>query len=408
MHGRELAKRCEAIASRRSSRRLERDVAFRLVATAYSGAREHLDDILRLARLVFSRGTHAGTQQHDLELVELGELIEARMNACPEPLPLDRVRNAFQLEPTEQRCLWLALAFAVSSEVRAASGHGTGLPLEVFDRLVYGSPRVRDRFAAELGMHGRLLRYGLLELVDDDHEVPRLGRVVRAADAIVDLAYGIERLPDDVTTFAGFAAEHAPALLIARELVDALHHALEQRIANGTGPIPIVRGADGTGKRTLAAATAAALGARALVVDCRAMPRAKRALVAFQREAILRRAVLVFAHVDAVPEPASLFDAHLGHYPGPVVMTAATSLASAVTPRCGNIFVDLPALTEAERAQLWLRHAALPAELAAQAAAPTACRVARSSAPRRSCAAARTRPRSPSFTRVCARPSTTS
>ena len=95
------------------------------MATAYRGGREHLDDIVQLARLVFGRGRGATPEQvaaADLELVELAEIIEARMAATDPPLPLDRLRTAFQLEPTEQRCLWLALAHAASADVRAEGG----------------------------------------------------------------------------------------------------------------------------------------------------------------------------------------------------------------------------------------------------------------------------------------------
>ncbi len=126
------------------------------------------------------------------------------------PLPLDRLRAAFQLEATEQRCLWLLLAHAASSEVRAASGHPDGLPLELLDAIAYGAPGLRERFAAELGPGGRLLRYGLVEL---DGAGPRLGRRARIADRIVELALGVDALADDVAAFAALLpapAERAP------------------------------------------------------------------------------------------------------------------------------------------------------------------------------------------------------
>src|SRR5258708_1717566 len=47
------------------------------VVTGYRGARDHLDDIVRLARLVFARATSGAPEAlaaADLELVELGEI----------------------------------------------------------------------------------------------------------------------------------------------------------------------------------------------------------------------------------------------------------------------------------------------------------------------------------------------
>ncbi|MEO6775735.1 MAG: AAA family ATPase [Kofleriaceae bacterium] len=339
------------------------------MATAYRSAREHLDDIIRLARQVFLRSAASSGELAtiDLELVDLAELIEARMSACTEPLPLERLRDAFQLEPTEQRCLWLAIGFAASSEVRRASGYASGIPIEGFDRTVYASARVRDRFAAELGGNGRLLRYGLLE-VDDTPDVPRFARIARVADAILDLAYGVDELGSDVASFASFALPAESPLLVAHELDQALARALRAHVADGSGPIPILRGVDGAGKRSLIAATARALGAKTIVADCRVIPRTARALVALQREAILHRAVLVFAHVEEAGTALAL-DAHLRFYSGPVAMTASTELTAGPSPARGNLLLEMPVPDEAGRASLWERHGRMSPELAAQAAA---------------------------------------
>jgi hypothetical protein len=295
------------------------------------------------------------------------------MAASAVPLPLDRLRTAFQLEATEQRCVWLALAYAVSTDVRIASRRVDGLSLEVFDRLVYGSSRVRDRFPEQLSAHGRLLRYGLLEL-DERHVGPREGRVARVPDALVDLAYGSERLGDDVAGVAAFVEQPTHALLVDPEALHAVRQLLQAQLDAGRGPVPILRGPEGAGKRSVLASIAAARDARALVVDCRALPADARALVALQREAILHRAVLVLAHGEAVsdrPQLASLLDSVLRSYPGPIAVTASPALTTSLFPARGSMFVELGVPDEATRHQLWLRTLDLPADLAAQAAPRT-------------------------------------
>ncbi len=358
------------------------------VAIAYRTARDHLDDIVRLAGLVFARSAAsdpAAAATLDLELVDLAEIIEARMAACSAPLPLDRLRTAFQLEATEQRCVWLALAYAVSMDVRVASGCADGLSLEVFDRIVYGSPRVRDRFAAELGMHGRLLRYGLLEL-DERSPGPRFGRIARIPDAIVELAYGSDRLADDVAGFAAFAEPPTDELLVDPEADHAVRRLLRGHVDTSRGPVPILRGPEGAGKRSLLASIAVGLDARALVVDCRALPAEIGALVALQREAILHRAVLVLANGEAVvgrQQLATLVDSLLRTYPGPLAVTAGPELTSSILPARGTMFVELRVPPEADRQRLWSRKVELPPDLAAKAAARyrlTAGQIARAAA----------------------------
>ncbi|MBA3460077.1 MAG: AAA family ATPase [Deltaproteobacteria bacterium] len=346
------------------------------MATAYRSIREHLDDIVQLARLVLGRrsdGDPRETAELDLRIVDLGEIIEARMALAEKPLPLDRLRTAFQLEATEQRCLWLALAHAVSGEVRTACGNPDGLPLELLDRVVYGSPRVRDRFAAELGTQGRLLRYGLLELRDAGTGTSRLGSVVGVPDAMVELAHGVELLPEDIAGFAALVDPPADELLIEEGLVRSLTAALREHVEHQRGPIPLVKGAEGAGRRSLLARVAHDLGARALVVDCRALPADRRSLVALQREAILRRALIVLSRGELLLEPndsaARAVDAMFRGYPGPIAITCGAHVASPLVPSRGTVLFEIPVPTEAERAQLWLRHLPITTELAAQAAA---------------------------------------
>jgi hypothetical protein len=345
---------------------------------AYRTSREHLDDLIRLAHLALARRADRDAAERaalDLGAVDLAERIEARVALSEAELPLERLRAAFGLEATEQRCLWLLLGHAVSSEVRAASGHADGLPLELLDAAVYGAPALRERFAAELGPGGRVLRHGLVEL---DGAGPRLGRRARIADRVVELALGVDALADDVAGFARLLPAPAGELLVPAELSRAVLAALAHHAEHGGGPIPVVCGGGGAGKRALIAGAAAELGARVLDVSCRALPADPRALVAVQREAILHRAVLVFTGADELAEGpearARAVDAALRGYPGPVAITARRPPGAALAPSRGALVLEVPLPPEREREQLWARHLAAGAGADGSVAAEAAAR----------------------------------
>ncbi|MEO8707338.1 MAG: ATP-binding protein, partial [Kofleriaceae bacterium] len=132
------------------------------------------------------------------------------------------------------------------------------------------------------------------------------------------------------------------------------------------GAIPLVRGAEGSGRRTLVGSAARAIGARLLLVSCQALPAEGlgRALTAIRREAVLARAVIVFVEAERLaedhetgrPDRAPAVEAAFVGYPGPLAMTARTH----AQPRLfggtrGTVAIDLPALSEAERSALWAR-----------------------------------------------------
>ena len=359
------------------------------MARAYRGIREHLDDLIQLALLVLRRPTLGDARalaELDLATVELSELVEARLEvtaARGEPMPLDQLRTAFQLEATEQRCLWLLVALAVSSEARALAGGSDALTLEALDAMVYRTPELRDRFVRELGAGGRLLRYGLIE-AQDDGATGHLARPVRIAEPLVELAYGASAQSSETLAYATLVEPVEVELLMPGETRELVRVALRHQIqTGGGGPVPVVRGADGSGRRALIGELARELGASLLVVRCADLakaPRLGRALVAIQREAILHRAVVVLAGADALASEAAgdaaarAVDAAFRGYVGPVAMTASTHLAIALVPARGTMIVDLPLPTEAQRAVLWMRHlggARVPgvAEVAAEAAA---------------------------------------
>jgi len=359
------------------------------VARPYGLVRDHLDDLIELARLVFARrrgdleaAPPAVLAQRELEIVDLGERLEDRLAASFEAggeLPFDRLRTAFQLTATEQRCLELAIALAVSGEVRELAGRPTGTcSLELLDELVYAHASVRDRFADELAPDGRLLGYGLLEPAGaaDGRGESRFVRPLRVADRIVDLVYGGERASAELAGFAELTAPAAQDLLIAPADLALARRTLERHVATGGGPLLVVRGGPGSGRRSLIGAVARELRARVLTVRTTDLPldRLGHAVRAVQREAILARAVIALIDGD---EPTAGDEAHRARaaaiaaafagYPGPIALTVG--LGGDAAPYAGArgaTTLELPVLSEAQRTELWSRH--VDRELAAEAA----------------------------------------
>jgi hypothetical protein len=156
------------------------------VPRAYRTVRDHLDDIIGFARCVFEQhrgATPARLAELQFEIADRAEQIEGSLELAriaSMPLPLDRLRKAFKLEPEEMRCLYLLLGLAVSTDVRAlANSEGSG-SIELLDQLVYATSGVRDRFADHLANDGRLLGYGLIEYADETRS--RFARPIRVSE----------------------------------------------------------------------------------------------------------------------------------------------------------------------------------------------------------------------------------
>ncbi|HEX5062207.1 MAG TPA: hypothetical protein VFV99_22710, partial [Kofleriaceae bacterium] len=348
---------------------------------AYRTVRDHLDDIVGYARCVFEQAKAtdpARLAELQFEIADRFEQMEGSLELAriaSMPLPLDRLRKAFKLEKEEVRCLYLLLGLAVSNEVRTlANNDGTG-SIEVLDRLVYGSSPARDRFADHLANDGRLFGYGLTEFADDNRS--RFARPVRVSDRVVDLAFGRDRAASELAGFGTLTIARPGQLLIPDDARREVQSALRRHTELGIGPVPVIRGVSGSGRRALVASVANELGARMLIVHCGALPEnLGAALTTIMREAILAGTVIVLADAEHLAadatqgrrDRAAAIDAAFAHYSGPLAITMAKDASPAnLMQRRGAIVVDLPALTEAERNALWSRH--VPADLAADVAA---------------------------------------
>lgn len=330
---------------------------------AYRTVRDHLDDIIGLARCIFEQ--HRTTKDVRLaelrfEIADRAEQIEGSLELAriaSMPLPLDKLRRSFKLEPPEVLSLYLLLGLAVSKEVRDIAERDGTATLELLDQLVYASTPARDRFAEQLADEGRLFGNGLVEFADDTGS--RFARPVRATDRVVELAFGRDRPTTDLADFA--------TLTIARSLdvqtrVDArreVRSAIVRHVETGSGPIPVIRGVADGGRRAIVASVAHELGARMLLVHCGALPeRAAPALTAIKREAILAGAVIVLGDAEHLAGDAQLgrrdrqpaVDAAFAYYSGPLAITVApdTETANLMLTR-GTMVVDIAPLSEAER-----------------------------------------------------------
>jgi len=354
------------------------------MARAYGTARDFLDDVIALAQLTLTRSQSAidaasarTLSAADIELVTLREHVDARLAATgdSEQVPLEHLARTFQLTVTERRCLGFLVAMEVSSEVRARVPGGA-TTLELLDRLIYDERGVRDRFAAELGPRGRLWAYSLIEWGSAKAEVGRLQRPVRVAARIVELALGTRELADDVAVVARL--ERAPAAGESLLIPDGLREALVTTLRGARSSVPVIRGPEGSGRRSLALAAAHAIGAPALLVRCNELPTESlpSVLAAIEREGLLFGALIVFLDAETLaadselrrPDRTKLLDRVFAAYPGPLVATAAPRLAAPLFESRGALMIELAVPVEADRAQLWKR-ALGDQDLAAAAAA---------------------------------------
>ena len=340
---------------------------------AYATAREHLDEITQLVERMLERSKADDERmlaELELDVARREELIAARCEATAivgPRTPLDRLRVAFGLSPTETRVLWTLAALELSPRNTTAPTIG------LLEALVYRARRTHEAIAEEMTDDGRLFAYSLAELGDAQSW---LARPVRVARRVLELALGRVRLDVEVSRFATLVEQppDGDQLLVERTARETVAEVLQRRHA----PIPLVAGPTGAGRNTLVLGACAALKKGALVVRAAALPRApvelSRALAAAKREAVLFDSVLVVRNLDALSGDAErsiqdlvpiAADALASHH-GPVAVTAHRNVWPP-TNRRAVVVVELGVPAEAARTELWLR-ALGDRDLATQAA----------------------------------------
>ncbi len=345
-------------------------VAFRDVRAMLDGGRAPTPEALaRVAEL-------------DAGIAADGEHLEARLaasRAAGAPVLLDRLRDAFELSPTELRCLLVLIAVETNPRVRSLMRYLVNDASRVhpdigfLELAVYNTPALRDLMVRELAGDGALLRHRLIEQ-PGRRDDPFLLRPLRLSARVFEAAHGIDRLDPDVAAVAELVTDPTPMtdLELPAPLRDEVVALVEEAwVAGRAGlrrPAVVVTGPDGSGRRSLLAGAAAQLRLAVLRVRCAELPRdpgeVARLAQLLVREARLARALLVFEGIDALTGDAEqgrvdrigvLDAAALASYAGPVAATAARSDNHPVRLGRGVVLIEVVTPPEAVRARLWQR-----------------------------------------------------
>ncbi|HEY4178663.1 MAG TPA: ATP-binding protein [Kofleriaceae bacterium] len=336
--------------------------------------RPDINDTRSATDMLFARGlmpTPTGTErlgQLDAQLAA----IEAELADRTSPeLPLVRLRDAFELSPSEERVLQFAIAAEMSvptrnllryfaNDVRRGVLDRTGL-----EALVYGRAG-RARLVEEVGPTGMLLERKLLESIPGEESM--MFQTLRAAPRVIELATGIVRLAAELER----SVEHIPEptgfdeIVVDDERKEELTGLLGQTSLFGATPIVVLSGPVGAGRRTLLGAAARAHGKGLLRVRTPDLPRDpaafESAIRAVLREATLLDAMPVLLDVDRLVDAETgdrnrerALETALVSWRKPLAATARAHQAQPIKLGRGSIVVDVPPMSEASRAELWRR-----------------------------------------------------
>jgi ATP-dependent 26S proteasome regulatory subunit len=291
--------------------------------------------------------------------------IAARMHATPdrERFPMMRLRDRFALSTTEERVLWTLAACELSPLVRTlvrqiATEDLPDPTMDTIRRIAYGSGSGRDAWR-ELGEHGALRRFYLIERTDAGAEVPEHRRTWKVSHRVLALVHGELSLDDQLSEIARIDQD-APSLddlEVSGDAARRVENALDR------GVLIVVHGPAGHGRRSLLTAVAASRGLGILRVDCRAIAKdvagARRQLRSIERECRLFGLLPLLCGLDALAATAESADRLAlveDELAGAVLATSARFLARRWQRPPTQI--ELQPLEGRQRAALWGR--ALP------------------------------------------------
>jgi hypothetical protein len=279
--------------------------------------------------------------------------------------PVSWLCERLDLTATEEQILWTLIAHELCPTSRQwirdlNTEHVPDATLDTIRRVVYGS-MPDARAWVELGAEGALRRFGLVERSDSNaHDAPEHRHTLKVSRRVLAIVHGKDGIDPEIAKLARLvesAPDHAD-LEVAPHAVQAIDSAF----VAGSGLV-IVRGAVGTGRRSLIAALARKHDRRVLAIDCRSLARepdrAERQLRIIARECRLLGTVPLLQHVDALAASGDTGD-RLG-----LLETELSGLVFATTTRpiarrwnTAPMQLDISTLTGSQRAKLWAR--ALP------------------------------------------------
>jgi AAA+ superfamily predicted ATPase len=298
---------------------------------------------------------------------EVGNALLSAAPAMPAlPTAISWLRDRLELTATEEQILWTLIAHELCPTSRhwireLNTEQVSDATLDAIRRVVYGS-LPDPRAWTELGAEGALRRLGLVERSDGNaQDAPEHRHTLKLARRVLALVHGKTGLDPEIATLARFVeADHLELeqLETAPHVVRAIDEAFQS-----TSGLAILRGAVGTGRRSLVATLARKHDLPVLSIDARAIARdrdrAERQLRILARECRLFGVVPLVQHVDALAASGETSDRL------DLLETELRGLAFATTTRpisrrwtTPPLLVEVPALTGSQRAKLWAR--ALP------------------------------------------------
>ncbi|MBX3156789.1 MAG: ATP-binding protein [Deltaproteobacteria bacterium] len=295
-------------------------------------------------------------------VAELAE-IDRRVRATPSAsaFPLIQLCERFSLTKTELRILWLMIAHEVCAHSRKmlralATEEVLDPTSDVICRAVYAGG-IGPRAAHELSDAGAMLRFALLECMDDSR-TPFHRRTWKLSPRVTRLVHGVLDLDPTLKPIARIGDVRSnDALELSENAATEVTRALDR------GAFTLVHGGVGTGRRSLLRNSAHARGWRVLEIDGHAIARtldaARQQLQCIARECRLLDLTPLIASMDAldasgeVPDRIELVEEVLS---GSVMATANRLIARRW--KRAPVGVRLEPLRGAQHARLWRR--ALP------------------------------------------------
>jgi len=319
--------------------------------------------------------------QGDASAVERKAILEAGINAAragDRPLPWDTVRSRLQLSTTEQETLALLLAVELSLEIGGlvAKLNGDerrpGVDVALLQRLVYATPEAVVRFVGELSPAGAMQRYHLVESAEPRREdsTPFLLRQLRPTRRMIELVHGATGLDPELAGFARWIAsprdhDHLRLSDEIKQRIAELARTLDARARAGDlGPVLVVSGPEGAGRRSLLEGVAHAIGRSVVLIDCSRLSRdpavLDRRCRLLLRDVLLLQAMPILHCADELrgdavrPDIARIVDDQLvWPYPGVVAATLPKSDAKPGAFERGLVLVELDVPEEIDRRTLW-------------------------------------------------------
>ncbi len=282
--------------------------------------------------------------------------------------PLVELSRRLSLAPIDELVLLAAIAFeldpafAILASALGGEEPRAGLSQKLLAQILHVTGD--DGFALRIWPGHPLVEAALLDLAPGSEAVPYTLRPFRAPERVIAYLLG-DGTADRLLARAGSLVE-VPATADFAHATAALE--LLERLLATDDVVVCIEGAEGVGRRTLAAAAARKLGRPVLALDAGRLATSLEPLHAelraLTRETWLRGAIPVLARIDALPRNpperlgavVALLDAHV--LPGAVAITSAIGAElPEFRRRVVRVRVDSPGADA--RLQIWSRAIAI-------------------------------------------------